>query len=124
MNKELLETALALILAVEGYHGEDGDDREAHGPYQIHTEYRADVNRIYGRNFTEADCYDPKKAREMVTLYLWHYATEKRLKREPTVADLVRIHNGGPNGWKNEKTLPYYAKCANAWGSKFRKGLV
>jgi hypothetical protein len=28
------------------------------------------------------------------------YATAKRLGRAPTVEDIARIHNGGPNGYK------------------------
>jgi hypothetical protein len=28
------------------------------------------------------------------------YATKALLGHEPTVEDVARIHNGGPNGWK------------------------
>ena len=28
------------------------------------------------------------------------YATKARLGHEPTVEDVARIHNGGPDGWK------------------------
>lgn len=115
MRQTVIETALALILSVEGYHGEDGDQGRAHGWYQIHDGYREDVNRIYGRTFTQADCYDLAKSLEMVTLYLWHYGSEKRLGREATVADLVRIHNGGPNGWRQRSSRPYLVKCLRTW---------
>lgn len=34
------------------------------------------------------------------------YATVKRLGRVPTVEDIARIHNGGPNGYKKTATTP------------------
>ena len=38
------------------------------------------------------------------------YATRARLGRSPTDQDLARIHNGGPNGYKNPATLGYWQK--------------
>ena len=38
------------------------------------------------------------------------YATAQRLGHAPTDEDIARIHNGGPNGYKNPATLPYWEK--------------
>ena len=38
------------------------------------------------------------------------YATVERLGRKPTLEDIARIHNGGPNGWKKKSTDAYWAK--------------
>ena len=38
------------------------------------------------------------------------YATVERLGREPTLEDIARIHNGGPNGFKKSSTDAYWAK--------------
>ena len=42
--------------------------------------------------------------------YMKRYATEARLGHAPTDEDLARIHNGGPNGYKNPATLDYWRK--------------
>ena len=36
------------------------------------------------------------------------YATEARLGHKPTVQDIARIHNGGPNGYKLAATVGYW----------------
>ena len=36
------------------------------------------------------------------------FATEARLGRPPTNEDIARIHNGGPNGFSNPNTVPYW----------------
>ena len=38
------------------------------------------------------------------------YATTARLGHVPTDEDLARIHNGGPNGFKNPATVAYWEK--------------
>ena len=38
------------------------------------------------------------------------YATEERLGRPVTLEDIARIHNGGPNGYKKQSTIPYWKK--------------
>ena len=36
------------------------------------------------------------------------YATEARLGHKPTVQDIARIHNGGPNGHTLAATVEYW----------------
>ena len=38
------------------------------------------------------------------------YATKIRLGHDPTDEDIARIHNGGPNGYKNPNTVQYWEK--------------
>jgi hypothetical protein len=47
---------------------------------------------------------------DMFEIYMQRYATKHRLGRKPTLEDMARIHNGGPNGWKKESTKPYWEK--------------
>ena len=45
---------------------------------------------------------------EVIGSYMGRYATPERLGREPTDEDIARIHNGGPNGYRRDSTLPYW----------------
>ena len=88
-----------------------GDNGRAVGVYQIHKIYVDDVNRIFRKRvFTYSDRESPAQSQRMVTIYLQHYATDRRLGRAVTVIDLARIHNGGPNGWRKKATLAYGRK--------------
>ena len=88
-----------------------GDDGEAVGAYQLWKIYVDDCNRIIGYDrWTYDDRYNELQSMIMVRIYLRHYATEKRLGHEPTVEDMARIHNGGPNGYKKASTLKYWEK--------------
>ena len=94
-----------------------GDNGRAVGIYQIHEIYVRDVNRILRKEaFSPADRLDPAKSRRMITIYLAHYASPRRLERTPSVWDLARIHNGGPNGHKKQSTIPYVIKFAEHFG--------
>ena len=42
--------------------------------------------------------------------YMNRYATVRRLGRQATDEDIARIHNGGPNGYRNPNTLQYWRK--------------
>lgn len=42
--------------------------------------------------------------------YMNRYATVRRLGRRATDEDIARIHNGGPNGYRNPNTLQYWRK--------------
>lgn len=84
---------------------------EAAGLYQIRPIYVADANRIIGQDeFSLDDRWSVERSQAMIAVYWSHYATSKRLGRNPTVEDLARIHNGGPNGWKKTTTDSYAAK--------------
>jgi hypothetical protein len=87
-----------------------GDGGEAVGSYQIHKIYVDDVNRILDKRmivhrdfpFTYKDRYDPKKSREMATIFLKHYGG--------STEEMARKHNGGPQGHKKKATEKYWAK--------------
>ena len=92
---------------------------EAVGWYGIHKIYVDDVNKILGKEvFSYADRLDPAKSRRMVCIYLSHYASERRLGRTPTVWDLARIHNGGPNGHRKQSTITYAQEFARYWSNQ------
>ncbi len=80
---------------------------KAIGAYQLHKIYVDDVNKILGEDrYTYADRWDADKSREMVRIYTEHYGQWAIFDFEV----LARIHNGGPDGWKKESTLPYWEK--------------
>ena len=83
-----------------------GDGGKAIGCYQIWRVYWTD-SEIPG---TYQDCFNRAYSERVVLAYWERYATRKRLGREPTLEDLARIHNGGPNGFKKEATLEYWEK--------------
>jgi hypothetical protein len=89
---------------------------EAAGCLQIRPCYLQDVNRILGEDkYCLADRFDEYKSRQMVLTYWVHYATEERIGRAPTLADLARIHNGGPNGYKKDSTEIYWLKVKSEY---------
>jgi len=99
-----------------------GDNGNAVGSFQIWKIYVDDVNRILGEDrYTYSDRLSPILSREMVKVYIRHYATEKRLKREPTLQDMARIHNGGGNGYKKECTKKYWIKVKRSMKSWQKK---
>ena len=85
-----------------------GDEGYAYGIMQIHKAVILDVNRVYKREFVHTDAFNPALAREIFRLYINIYATEARLGHVPTLEDVARIWNGGPNGWKKDSTLKYW----------------
>lgn len=88
--------------------------------YQIRWPYLNDVNKLVGRTrmrqlwgkpaLTIADMKDVNKAEWVVRQYLarygmvYHYQTGKPVTNEV----LARIHNGGPDGWKEPVTKRYW----------------
>lgn len=115
-----IKTLLLILILVEsgGNDNAVGDNGRAYGPLQIHAVYVQDVNRIYGTSYRHEEMFDRQLAMEVASMYLSHYGSNERLGRNPTVADLALIHQGGPNGWKrdNETSKNYLAKV-----SKFAK---
>lgn len=80
------------------------------GPLQIMPATLRDINRISGRRFTRSDAFHRETAIQMATIYLNHYATEKRLGRKPTFRDYALIWHHGPNGWKRTGPDRYWTK--------------
>ena len=76
------------------------------GRYQLRMGYVKDVERIVGGDIR----WSAVISRAYVEVYLNHYATYERLGYEPTLEEMARIHNGGPNGHINRSTEPYWFK--------------
>lgn len=107
------EKFLAALRITEKDRNKTGADGEV-GDYQIKKIYVDDVNRILGRpEFTYEDRLDLIASRQMVTIYVGYYATEKRLGRTPTFLDRARIHKGGPDGCWEESTIEDSRRVVN-----------
>ena len=90
-----------------------GDNGKAIGAYQIWKIYVDDVNRILGeQRYSYNDRYSRAKSRTMTKIYIGHYATEKRLKRTPTLEDMAAMFCAGPDGYRqlNEPKVKEYIK--------------
>lgn len=83
-----------------------GDNGRAIGPFQIWRSYWQDAvehdKNIGGRY---DDCFDKEYSKRIVLAYWDRYAP-----KNATDEQLARIHNGGPKGNLNRKTLKYWAK--------------
>ena len=95
----------------------EGDGGRSLGPYQISERYFNDAVKQNpslldgGRSYANvigpgSDAY----SRDVMQGYMDQYATESRLGHMPTDEDIARIHNGGPNGYKNPNTNKYWVK--------------
>jgi len=111
-----LMTLIIALIQIES-NGNDfavGDNGQAYGCLQIHKVYVDDVNRILGVDkYVHQDAFNRLDSIDMFMTYTAHYATYERLGREPTVEDFVRIHNGGPDGWKKPSTIKHWTKVNN-----------
>jgi len=84
---------------------------KAYGYLQVRKDCLADVNEWCGTNVKLTDLLgDRARSIWVFEKYMERYATKKRLKREPTYEDMVRIWNGGPNGWRDPDTKFHWVK--------------
>ena len=98
----------AALIAIEsggndmalGKHGEVG-------ALQVTRAVVADVNRVYGTQFSIGSMTNRSQAAAVFAGYLSIYATPQRLGRPVTDEDRARIWNGGPQGWRRSSTIPY-----------------
>lgn len=91
--------------------GDRGKKEKAYGPLQIRQPCVDDVNRRYGTHIQARGLLGDRATSVWVCRkYLELYATQQRLGHEPTLADMARIWNGGPGGWKRKDTLVYWSK--------------
>lgn len=107
---------IAALVEVES----NGNDRaigdrhmkdKAYGPLQIRKPCVDDVNQRLGTKHRPEDMLGNRSLSVLVCrTYLKRYATFKRLGREPSLEDMARIWNGGPNGWRKQSTLGYWSK--------------
>jgi len=107
---------LALITIESG--GNDfaiGDDGKAYGCLQMHAAYVQDAAEHAGKDWIHEDAFQRDVAIQIFEAYMDRYATKERLGREPTIEDVARIHNGGPNGYKKPSTDKYWKKVKKLW---------
>ncbi len=94
--------------------GDRNKKEKAYGPLQVRQPCVDDVNRRYGTHIQAKDLLgDRAKSMWVCQKYLELYATQQQLRKEPTLQDMARIWNGGPNGWKNKNTTAYWAKVSH-----------
>ena len=96
-----------------------GDNGNAIGAFQIWRNYWHDACTFDPNDdlrLTDGydSCYNYNYSRKVVIAYMKRYATERRLGRPVTDADVARIHNGGPNGYKKDATKKYWKKIRKA----------
>lgn len=84
-------------------------ERRAYGCLQIRKPCIDDVNRRYGTTYSAQDCLGNRELSKWVCAkYIEMYATQKRLGHKPTLQDMARVWNGGPDGWRRKSTLKYW----------------
>lgn len=102
-----LAPLFAAIAQVESANG-----KTSANIYQLQRVYLNDVGRIYGCHFSDKVLTDRFASEQVMLAYLEHYGEQYRRTtgKTPTAEVLVRIHNGGPDGWRKESTLKYWHK--------------
>ena len=97
-----------------------GDSGRSLGAYQIMQVYYDDALGYNprlgdgGRTYSDVWGIDSEAySEEVISSYMGRYATPQRLGRQPTNEDIARIHNGGPNGYQRDSTLPYWNSVMN-----------
>lgn len=111
MNWMVLIYALITVES-SGINTAVGDYGKSIGCLQIQEGVIKDVNRIYTKEYTKMDRYGRHQSVEICKLYLtyWGSVYERNTGKEATYEVLARIWNGGPYGYKKEKTKVYWAK--------------
>jgi hypothetical protein len=91
--------------------GDRGKKEMAYGCLQIRKPCVDDVNKALGTKIKAQDCLGNRDLSiKVCATYISLYATKNRLGKDPTLQDMARIWNGGPNGWKFKSTNVYWAK--------------
>lgn len=88
----------------------DGDDGRAIGPFQIWKAYWQDAvqfDKSIGGKYEDCRNYD--YARKVVDAYLRRYG--RQFLAQGNWEALARIHNGGPQGYRNPNTAKYWRKA-------------
>ncbi len=100
--------------------GDKGLSNKAYGAYQIRKPYYDDAVE-FNSSLKDKKFPDDVKgggseghSEDVIRSYMKRYATAKRLGHPPTDEDIARIHNGGPNGYKNPNTDKYWKKVQEA----------
>ncbi len=82
-----------------------GDNGRAIGRYQIHKIYWSDAikyDKSIGGKYE--DCFNKEYSERIIKSYLLKYC------KKFTFEEMARIHNGGPNGYKKQATIKYWAR--------------
>lgn len=105
-------TLLLAMIQVESSGNDNaiGDNGASWGCLQLQAAYVQDAAEYANQDWTHKDAFDRETAMEITMAYMARYATEKRLGHKPTVEDIARIHNGGPNGYNKKATEKYWLK--------------
>jgi hypothetical protein len=107
----LMQIILAIIAVESG--GNDyavGDSGKSYGCMQMTQAYVQDAADFANVDWVHKDAFDRDKSIDIFLAYMSRYATPERLGRPVTSQDIVRIHNGGPNGYKKQATEKYWIK--------------
>lgn len=84
---------------------------KAYGPLQVRKPVLDEVNPILKTHYTPEQMNGNKELSVKVwKTYVQLWATPKRLDHKPTLEEVSRIWNGGPNGYKKQSTIPYWNK--------------
>jgi len=100
----------ALIMVESGGNDQAIGPKGELGPLQIMPSTLVDVERICGHRFTREDAFVRDTASRIATIYLNHYASPRRLGRDPTLRDYALIWHHGPNGWARPEPSRYWRK--------------
>nr|AHJ11174.1 i-type lysozyme [Branchiostoma japonicum] len=89
------------------------------GPFQLKRAYWLDARLKGGplMNDWQTCSASWTCSRQAVNGYMERYAVSSRLGHSPTCEDFSRIHNGGPNGFKNPATLAYWERAKKCLGA-------
>jgi hypothetical protein len=105
-----------------------GDGGKSFGVLQIQKGVIEDVNRRYGTDYVHEDAFNEACADEIFQLYTAMYAEvlAKKEKRPVTEMDIVKLWNGGPNGYKLKLNdyVKKYLKYKNKVSKNKRQCLV
>jgi hypothetical protein len=109
---DLIEKLIPALIQVEsgGNPNAVGDRGRAVGVLQIHKCVVDDVNQWYEKNYRYTDRLDPQKSKEICSLYLrcWGGNYVLGSQKHITLEVLAKIWNGGPEGWRYEKSTERY----------------
>jgi len=107
-----LGEVLIVIAAIEsgGDYAAYNAKEEAVGLLQIRQCVLDDVNRVYGASYHQTDCFSRLTSAKIAKQYIYLWCNHEKVGRSVTVADAVRIWNGGPTGWAKDSTRKYLEK--------------
>jgi hypothetical protein len=105
----ILLYAIALVESGNNPHA-IGDNGKAFGPYQLHAAYVQDAAEFAKVEWIHHHAFHDQIVEDIIRAYMARYATPERIGRPVTAEDIARIHNGGPNGYRRNATLGYWAK--------------